>query len=372
MLLEHVPSAGDFSRASATDGGEHAGPCPSCGGDDRFRVWPKEGESGRFWCRRCDWSGDGIDLLRSEHGGCHSFPDACRALGCAHKLDAPSAGDGQAGAAPSVPKPDPKPPRLLRAPGKAWQAGAGAFVEECQRRLWAGTAAASSALDYLTGRGLTEKTIRAAGVGLNGATFRPLRTDWGLPRNEKKREGGTIWLPRGIVIPWYQEDGSGLWKIQIRRPDADTQKAGGGPKYVQAAAVRRGEGEDPGWSSNALYGASALRAGAPAMLVEGAFDALAIMQEARDEDGRPKVAAVACGSGGGRRPRWIAKLASCSRVLLGFDTDDNEAGDDAAAYWESVLPDAVRHAPPKDDPAAMLEGGEDLRAWIKRGLDGAP
>ena len=32
---------------------EHAGPCPWCGGRDRFVVWPA-----RWWCRQCERQGD--------------------------------------------------------------------------------------------------------------------------------------------------------------------------------------------------------------------------------------------------------------------------------------------------------------------------
>ena len=40
-------------KAATTNGGEYAGPCPNCGGSDRFRVWPVEkGGEGRCWCRR--------------------------------------------------------------------------------------------------------------------------------------------------------------------------------------------------------------------------------------------------------------------------------------------------------------------------------
>ena len=28
-------------KVAATNGGEWAGPCPFCGGDDRFRLWPQ-------------------------------------------------------------------------------------------------------------------------------------------------------------------------------------------------------------------------------------------------------------------------------------------------------------------------------------------
>lgn len=380
-LLTHI--ALETKRVASTNGGEHAGPCPRCGGTDRFRLWPDEDETGRFWCRGCEWSGDGIDLLRSDAGGALTFAEACRALGVGYKIDA--RGDGQAswpgdGGAQRFPRP-PKPPaapRLLRPPGVQWQERARAFVEECRRALWQDTAAARSARSYLTGRGLTEETIRAAGLGVNTRARRPLRTNWGLEPREEKRDGGCLWLPRGIVIPWWEsgEEGARLWKVVVRRPRGDVAN-GGGPKYVQAAAVRPPSEDGPGWASNALYGASALRPGRPAVLVEGAFDALAVMQEARTAapfpKGRALVAAVACGTAGGRRPRWIAQLARCYPVLIAFDVDENGAGEEAATYWAELLPNAVRHAPAgaAGDPADMLRAGEDLRAWISKGLRAA-
>ena len=54
---------------------EQHGPCPFCGGTDRFVVF----ENGRGWCRQCGWKGDAIQLLRDRDG--LSFNDAKRALG---------------------------------------------------------------------------------------------------------------------------------------------------------------------------------------------------------------------------------------------------------------------------------------------------
>jgi DNA primase len=39
-------------RVASTNGGEWAGPCPWCGGTDRFRVWPYAARP-RYWCRQC-------------------------------------------------------------------------------------------------------------------------------------------------------------------------------------------------------------------------------------------------------------------------------------------------------------------------------
>lgn len=49
--------------------GELNGPCPFCGGHDRFVVWPPSSDrSGRAWCRRCQWAGDVIQLYRDLEG----------------------------------------------------------------------------------------------------------------------------------------------------------------------------------------------------------------------------------------------------------------------------------------------------------------
>ena len=387
-LLSHLPT--EAKRAGSTSGGEYATACPWCGaGEDRLRVWPNhpdEPDKGKCWCRQCGRGGDGITLLRKAG---LTFGEACRAVG----LDPEVVAEGQGAQRPAQAaqrgnggdrregrKPAPQPPSLLRPPGEAWQRPALAFVRECRQALWEDTGAARSALRYLTGRGFTRRTTRAAGLGLNKRERRPARADWGLDPREEGPPG--VWLPRGIVIPWWNrsEEGGPLWKVNIRRPAGDVEKRGG-PKYVQAAGRKAGEGPAaPPWSTNALYGASALRSGRPAVLVEGELDALAIMQEARTGrfeegagKGRPLVAAVATGStGAAREARWIGRLASCRpAVLVAFDAEETSA--QAVAYWQRLFGQgARRHAPEgAKDAAAMLEAGEDLRGWIRAGLPDA-
>jgi len=63
MKNHKLSSIGDdlpLVRVANTSGGEWAGPCPVCGGNDRFRVWPYEGKNGRYWCRKCGQYGDAI------------------------------------------------------------------------------------------------------------------------------------------------------------------------------------------------------------------------------------------------------------------------------------------------------------------------
>lgn len=66
-----------------TRNGEWCGPCPRCGGKDRFLVWPEEDQ---YWCRQCHAKGDSIQFLRDYRG--LSYQDAARMVG--KTIDAPT------------------------------------------------------------------------------------------------------------------------------------------------------------------------------------------------------------------------------------------------------------------------------------------
>jgi hypothetical protein len=101
------------------------------------------------------------------------------------------------------------------------------------------------------------------------------------------------------------------------------------------------------------------------MLVESAFDVLAVQQEAGDI-----ITAVATGTTGARHIKWFQLFLRASIKLLAHD--DDKAGEDASAYWQQILFEQVlRWRPVPDDPAAMLQAGLDLRAWVQQGLAAA-
>jgi DNA primase len=323
-------AGGDLRRVATTKGGEYAGPCPLCGGRDRLRVWPDHpgGKGGQWWCRQCGKGGD-LPALLVELG----------------KLTPAEAGrmrrgDGRALVGTSAPAnrpPTPRNPGRLAAPGPEWQRAARAFVTKCAAELWAPSGA--QALAWLQGRGLADDTIRAAGLGYNPQDQHQPRATWGLADNKP------IWLPRGVVIPWWIS--GDLWRVNIRRPQGE-------PKYFSAAGFTVG-----------LYNADALTTDKPAILVEGEIDALTVGQAAGD-----LAAPVATGStGSGRRPRWIAALAACPLVLVAYDADD--AGESAAAWWVGVLANSRRWRPLWQDANAMAQAGADVRGWVLAALDGA-
>lgn len=86
---------------------------------------------------------------------------------------------------PAHPVPGARPPD--EPSGLCW-AEASTLVDEATACLWG--PGGGSALDYLRGRGLTEATVRAAGLGFTPAVMIPTRA------------GDRCFRFSGIVIPW--------------------------------------------------------------------------------------------------------------------------------------------------------------------------
>ena len=242
----------------------------------------------------------------------------------------------------------PRTTRPRSPPPMAWQERGRELLAAAQASLWSN--AGRPGLAELRRLGLADPTIRRAGLGWNPADVWDEPETWGFSGGRK------IWLPRGLVIPWFIS--GQLWRIRVRRPDADLGRDDArytGPRFYP-------EGKRPAVDHEALYNAAGLAPGRPAMLLEGELDCLTVLQAAGD-----LVVPVAAGSvSGARRSRWIARLARASLVLVAFDADP--AGDANARYWLQTLPNARRWRPFWDDANQMYRDGVDLRAWIKAGL----
>lgn len=335
-LLDISPLAGTMKYVSATSGGEHAGPCPWCGGEDRFRVWPDHPSSatgGRFLCRGCGRQGDGIQFLRDMEG--LSYPDACKRLGATPKET------GVSGARIKTPW-EPKPAAL---PGEAWIVRAGQFVARCAATL----AASGPGMEYARGRGLTAKTCAALRIGWNPSDLYEDRAVWGLPEeiNPKTGKPRRIWLPSGLVIPTLR-DGR-VVAIKIRRSAWTPEDPF--PKYVAVS----GGGKLPM--------VLAPGEGKPCVVVESELDAILAAQEARDA-----VFCVALGTAKGKPDiEAHALFMAASVVLVSLDFD--EAGAGGWPWWREHYVNAKRWPVPsgKDVGDLMAESGM-VREWILAGL----
>lgn len=337
-ILDLIQNETNISfHKTTTAGKQHNGPCPWCGDDgkgeraDRFIIWPTEG---RYLCRRCGKKGDDIQFVREYKN--MGYTEACEYLHYGinniHHNHHNHHNDNIHHINHNHEQP-------LQPPTEQWLSEAWPFLISCQDRLWSD--AGARALTWLRGRGLTDTTIQSAGLGYCDRDQYTDREAWGLaPETTKDGKPKGLWLPRGVVIPWLV-DGE-LWGVRIRRPQGD-------PKYYLL----------PGSQAGALYGADQVQPAKPAVLLEGEIDALTIRQAG--------FVAVATGSThGARRVRWVARLATAEPVLVAYDNDD--AGNQAAAYWLAALSNAKRWRPYWSDANQLQQDGVSVAGWIAAGL----
>ncbi|HET8852742.1 MAG TPA: hypothetical protein VFN02_09455 [Ktedonobacteraceae bacterium] len=340
-FYEHyVTLAGTSSRVWRTGEVEYHSNCPWCGGYNRFAFWSSSRYSCSIRARGCGRYGrDVIDFLREYEG--LSFCEACDELGIDPGRAYTSLMRHRVAA-------DEEPPP------KAWQDRAAAVIHHAQRFLW--SPRGQGALDYLRHREFTDDTICTAALGYipytgDGRWYRDAPEHWGLSQEDEPMNG--VWLPEGILIPWYA-DGH-IWKLHIRRL---SWLKDGDAKYVQVKGSREG-----------LYNVDTIRVDTPLVVCEGEFDALAGQQRCSDVASWVATGATTRA----RRDRWLARMGMASSVLVAYDEDvpdrsGKRAGEEGVLYWERTLPHALRWPPWMHDVNEMVQQGHDLRTWIELGL----
>lgn len=351
-LLDLIALRGlESRRVSAAEGGEWAGPCPLCGGRDRFRIWPEKAHDGhsiappgRYWCRQCGIHGDAIDYLRRVEG--LSFAEACARLG----VERPGRAVAPAyRPAPTLDDPRGWTPREYAPPSDAWREQAEALLARAQARL----AGDADAQDWLTMRGITPRAAKIYGIGYHvassGGDGYASREAWGLDPETRNGKPRRLWLPRGWVIPARDADGR-LLQLRIRRRPEDVKRFAQGVKYLPV--------EGSSMATLLLHPESQAF-----VVVESGFDAILL---AALTGGR--VGAV-CAWSAAARPdaRAHAALSAALCVLVALDYD--AAGDKESAWWLSRYRAALRL--PRlaaKDPGDAAACGVDLYAWLRDGM----
>jgi hypothetical protein len=338
------------------------GPCPKCGGSarsDKFNLR----DDGGFKCYGCDFKGDAITWLREMEG--MSCPEAHEAAG--KNCEAPSCpvyatcrmGDGsgklQRRARPVAPIQTAAVKTVATREGKdpaeVWRAWAADLVESAARAL----PQQSATLAWLQARGISAPAVRRHCLGWIERSSKVDRASIGLP---PERDGKTtLWIPVGLVIPYYSE--GQLLRVKIRRTDEARAKFLEELKYPEIEGggkgimVIRPAGESRGM-----------------VVIEAELDAIACASA------HPDVTVIALGTvSASLTPQLTAELAAAPVILVALDADPGKdgkagAGPKAIAAWCSQFRQAKYWPVPagKDPGDFVRDHGGDLRTWIDSGL----
>jgi DNA primase len=330
-----------LKKVSNTKGGEWQGPCPGCGGVDRFHVWPNQNDGrGSYWCRSCEKAGDNIQFLRDFEG--LSFKEACDKL----NITIPESPAHRGLESKQTGKPEFTPDKHIP-PVDLWQEKAEKLIQWSQANL----AKSNETLSWLVDRGIGRETAENFRLGWNlgedGKDIYRARKVWGLP-DVLKEDGKprALWIPRGLVIP-YIVDGV-IHRIRIRRPEGE-------PRYYVI----------PGSSMATMIIERARRA---FVVVESELDAIAVAAH------NNLAGSVALGSVAAKPDAdTYAVLQGALQILNALDYGDTGGGAKAAeramTWWKEQFDRCDRWPVPQGkDPGDAYKLGIDLDKWIKVGL----
>lgn len=300
---------------------EFAGPCPQCGGEDRFIVWPGRPRGGAYLCRGCDQQGgDGIQFMRKYMG--LTYAEACAAFGIEPKRTTTSSFPARrvhARPRPAHPaQVAPVPPAPAALPCAEWMASAAAFLDDCQRGL---DCIPAAVVEFCLRRGITLDSAAAHGLGWNASDRYVPRAAWGLP-DGKDKDGNPLTkllLPAGLIIATRRR--AGVVGLTVRCLDEDRQTKGRA-KYRQISG-----------SANVPFVAGC--AGLPLILLESALDAALAVQE-----GKGQIAALAFM--GSTKPADADTDQFIKQAPLLLACPDNDAGGLSAwQRWSAAYPRAI-------------------------------
>lgn len=347
-------------KVSGTHGGEYASPCPSCGGNDRFRAWPQQQgkgcEGGTWYCRGCQKGGDCIQFLREYEG--KTYQDACKVLG----MQAKSGGYRPL----SMPKEgrearDFEPKSSFELPPEAWREHAAKLVDYAHKLLVADPAR----MVQMAQRGIWADAVDRYRLGWlpgekGGDCYFKQRDAWGLP--EVLKEDGRqkpLWIPAGLVIPAISQSGE-ICRLRVRRTEEARDRMA---KDMKFAVI-------PGSSMHPLLLRPTCRA---FVVVESELDAIACASAAEAEG--LDVGAISVGTNVGKpdlTAHAILSKALCILVALDFDPpkeNGKRPGAQGFEFWARTYRTARRWpVPAGKDPGEAVAAGVDLAVWIRAGL----
>ena len=365
-ILELISSSTGFTFKKKTSK-EYGGPCFNCGGGrDRFSILPDED---KFICRKCKVVGDSITFMM-KHGN-KTYLEACQAL------DIPVQPKKMRDSSLDV-TPHTWEPREDTKPSAEWQEKAKAQLFQAYKFLMSNHWEAKIHRKWLNDRGISNDLIKSARMGwsLNTATFS--RESWGLaPELTQKGKNKQIWMPAGLIIPYFQ-DGE-LIRLRIRQ-DNPTR----GDRFIMVPGSSMNFMAYPAGDLKTLPGGQTHNSDidrapccsvdkTPIFIVEAELDGLLLQDQLNkstpgNAPSRGRVCAIGNSS---TRPNQAAHdiISKAPQVLMCLDND--EAGDVETVWHRHQYIRAKDCRIPKEygkDPGEAYEAGFDFAEWFDAAL----
>jgi hypothetical protein len=307
-------------KVSATKGGEYHSSCPGCGGKDRFIIWNIQN---RYYCRRCEKTGDTIQYLRDFHN--LSFLEACKKANITPNPRSEI----------SIPTPRSFNFTKTTMPTHHWHEKASDFLRTSKENLFKNLAM----VGHLQQRGFSLESIKKFHLGWNP------KVSWEYWQEENLEK--KTFLPEGIVIPSYVQNQ--LVKIKIRRNKWHPNDSC--PKYVEIS------GSSPAPS---IFGSSQ---NLPAIILESELDAMLVQQEAEN-----LCLSIALG-GATKKPDDILDSLLLKSPLILFSLDYDESGIMAFKWWKNQYKHLIIWVSPFEKSIGdAFKNGLDIKSWIHLGI----
>lgn len=322
-----------FSKKSNIHGGEYAGPCPFCGGTDRFSIHPSKDH---FVCRQCQKAGDAIHFAMEYLN--KSYTEICKHLDIPPNYKFTQLDTTRDDSISWEPK-------EIKIPSKIWQEKAKCFLFEKFKYLM--SPSGKNQRDYLNNRGINNETIKRARMGYSDRSVVFDAKTWGITSdghdNSTERN---IWVPEGILIPQFY-DGN-LMRIRVRQSN---------PISLTRYAVVRGSSmrffdydTHVGNRKNIIHAY---------IVVESDLDGWLLYQECSD-----LIRVFSAGSSSARPDTFTHECLKEDPGLICLDND--KAGCKETEWWVKQYPKAIPLKPVNGkDPGEMFENGVNIRDWIK-------
>lgn len=333
-----------YKKKSNTHGGEYAGPCPWCLGDDRFGIYPAKDH---YVCRRCKKAGDSIQFVKEYLS--KTYMESCSYLGINPNINFKSlnAYTDKPGQNEIIWE-----PRKIEHPSQKWQDKAESFLFECYKTLL--SPVGKKHRIWLNERGIKNETIKIARLGLNLAHKKYDAKTWGVvSENDKSSNTKLVHIPVGLLIPQYWEDK--LIRLRVRQDNPFSSD-----RFIVILGSANGYFN---YDKHTNYRSSKkLSTNRVTFTTEAELDGWLIWQEAKDI-----VEVRAIGNVSSRPDSDSHKNLSTIQGLLNLDND--EAGVAEQAWWNKHYKNIIPYlSKKKKDPGEDYEAGINIRNWVKTGL----